>query len=367
MALNDDELGLKALRAADERWSKALPSAEADLRIRAALSAKRPAPLAYKLVPAMAFSLGLGVAISAALWRAPTPSMSPTSPATPVAVLGFEPSVEPCSAAEERGALLARGACSYALAAPGLHLRTDGLAKLEPLPDGVRLLRGRARFHVDKVKAGAPPVRVVVQRGAIEVLGTEFVVVEEEEGGHVDLLEGRIRFRDASGAITEVQPGRRLRWSNASGPFLEGSESGEPPIAGPDASRTAPAAPVLPTGPGPTRVRGKVPAPTPEPSVTPSPVDRAASKAAFEAALAEIAALRTQGRYSEAVRALEVLETSAAGQREREVLGFEIGRLLEVQIGDRRRACAHWTAYLREFPAGRYQAQVARSLRTVCD
>lgn len=353
MALNDDELGLKALRAADERWSKALPSSEADLRIRAAFSAKRPAPLAYKLVPAMALSLGLGLAISAAL--------RPVPPAPPAAVLGFELSAEPCSAAEEGGALVARGACSYSLSAPGLHLRTDGLATLEPLRDGVRLLRGRVRFQVDKVAAGAPPVRVVVQRGAIEVLGTEFVVVEEEEGGHVDLLEGRIRFRDASGAITEVVPGRRLSWSNK---------------AGPDAREAAPEVPpalaVAPSGsvaPEPARIRGKVPALTPEPSPTPSPEpdDRSANKAAFEAALAEVAALRAQGRYPEAVRALEVLETSAAGQREREVLGFEIGRLLEVQIGDRPKACAHWTAYLREFPAGRYQAQVARSLRTVCD
>jgi len=355
VALNDDELGLEALRAADERWSKALPSSEADLRIRAALSAKRPAPLAYKLVPAMAFSLGLGVALSAALRPDPAPA-----PVTTRAVLGFQPSEEPCSATEDGAAIVVRGACGYSLPAPGLHLRTEGLAKLEPLPDGVRLLRGRASFKVDKVAAGAPPVRVVVQRGAIEVLGTEFIVLEEAEGGQVDLLEGRIHFRDQSGEITDVTPGRRLRWNNSTGPVIDEVTPPADPIAPLNASE--PSAP-------PARAKGRVPAALPEPSAPPSPGpdDRAVNKAAFEAALAEVAALRAQGRYPEAVRALEVLETSAAGQREREVLGFEIGRLLEVQIGDRPRACAHWTAYLREFPAGRYQAQVARSLRTVCD
>jgi hypothetical protein len=104
-------------------------------------------------------------------------------------------------------------ACRLRLDAPALVIETSEPTRIRQEGDAVRLLRGLATFKVDPVRAPlASPVRVLVEGGSIEVLGTTFVVQQDSAGGYVRLIEGKIRFIDRNGSPTEILPGGRYDW-----------------------------------------------------------------------------------------------------------------------------------------------------------
>ena len=82
--------------------------------------------------------------------------------------------------------------------------------------------------------------------------------------------------------------------------------------------------------------------------------------APVEEVLREVELLRSRGAYEAAVRHLE----AALRHRPRatqELLSFELGSLLTHQLGDARRACAHWEAHQRRYSDGRYAEPVTRA------
>jgi hypothetical protein len=72
-----------------------------------------------------------------------------------------------------------------------------------------------------------------------------------------------------------------------------------------------------------------------------------------------VAELRSRGLYAEAAAELgRALRAGYDGGAE-ERLSFELGSILTHHIGDRARACRHWTAHLRRHGGGRYSREIA--------
>ncbi|WP_434428060.1 hypothetical protein [Nannocystis pusilla] len=153
------------------------------------------------------------------------------------------------------------------------------------------------------------------------MVGTRFIVRQRDGAGRVSLLEGRLRVRGADGSVVALAAGEEFAW------------------------------PALPQVPASARSRRR-PA-----SAAPPAVD-----AGLTELLAEVAALRREGRYSAAVARLRAADAQAWSPRSRQLVSFEIGTLLERQLGDTAAACAHWREHRERFPDGSRDEIVARSL-----
>jgi transmembrane sensor len=207
------------------------------------------------------------------------------------------------------------------------------------------VLAGHALFSVDRRPVEAGVVRVLVSAGAIEVHGTRFTVTETGGGaGSVELHEGAIDFVDEDGAHHALRPGETLRW-----PLVH-----EPPT---DDAEDAPDDELVGLGPV---------LPRPATKVRARDVDWRAfdQRVHAEAVVTELAALRRQGSWGEAVRLLErELNRGAPDTRER--LSFELGTIYTWQLREPAAACAHWAQHRRDYPAGRFDAEVDRALASL--
>jgi hypothetical protein len=229
--------------------------------------------------------------------------------------------VEPACPLDGDATLSVRGDCRLHLREPSLSIDVWGAATLTSTGHGVRVVDGVALFHVDRVAAGEPRVRIEVAAGAIEVIGTRFVVTQRGDKGHVDLLEGAIAFVDRDGAEHAVAPGQRLGW---------------------DATRVlAEAAPRPAPTPGTTR-------PSAKPSRAPVDVD---------AALERVAGLRRAGRYDDAIAELVRVRRSVDDPAVAEVLSFEEGTL-RTRADRPDEVCAYWRGHLARFGAGDHAASI---------
>jgi hypothetical protein len=249
-----------------------------------------------------------------------------------------------------RGASLYTGRCSVSL--PQMAVRTLRGSMLIEQAGRVELVRGQARFRVDPVTPGAQPVRVRVSAGVIEVLGTEFEVRQQQRRGWVRLDKGRIRLLLDNGHRVNLRPGERFEWSNSA---VERSRSAEPESA---AAPTGPSegAPAEPPKAETASRQGPAPA-----EVQTAAVERRRR----EPGVAQVVALRSQGRYSEALALVDELVNSALDPRSHEVLSYERGSLLE-HLGRHRAACRHWEHHAARFSRGRYAAAVERTLEQRC-
>ncbi len=223
----------------------------------------------------------------------------------------------------------------------GAELEVSAGTQLRSLDDGVELVTGQLSLDVDHSRARAVPFRVRVSHGAIEVLGTRFVVVQRAGAGEVTLLRGSIRFVADDGQRRVLTPGETLQW----------------PLP-------AVAVEPAPPPPPPTPIPPVPPLAQPRPKVKPTaplPVPAPAPALDVGQVLDEVALLRSRGEYEEAVkrltRALDVPHAPATDER----LSFELGSVLGRQLHDAVRACTHWSAHLRRFPDGRYKAEVAQA------
>jgi transmembrane sensor len=104
--------------------------------------------------------------------------------------------------------------------ADGSRVELNAQTDLEWLGAGpcdrrVRLVRGEALFKV----SGDPkcPFQVLVGRGRIEVLGTEFDVHQDHEGEErVSVLEGRVRLHSGAGVApwqVDLEAGEQATWN----------------------------------------------------------------------------------------------------------------------------------------------------------
>ncbi|WP_240359632.1 FecR domain-containing protein [Pyxidicoccus trucidator] len=239
------------------------------------------------------------------------------------------------------GVEIQRGEAALVDDARGLALRNLGPLVVRREPSGVRLVRGRAEFSVERRKPGASPAVVLVSGGAIEVMGTRFTVEEREAGGAVTLHEGAIVFRRLTGEVVPLRPGQTLGW-----PVAEPAEPARRGLASPEPEPPQPPAP-------------------PSPEVASSRPPAAAGRApSVEEVLRELEVLRGRHEFERAARHLEAaMRKQPIATRER--LSFELGSLLTHQLKDAQRACAHWARHERQFPRGRYAEAVQRARETL--
>ena len=333
------------LQAIDERLADVpLPPA---LERRVMASIREPSNGSPRLLVAaavlaaivLAFALGLRLrsepttlpAHDGAVTTAPSLVAAPVEPPTaPIATtprawdgaLAF--TTPQCRFAAGEAELQVEDGCRMTLADPALAMDTWARTRLARTEHGVRVIEGNVAFAVEHVADGAPRVRIEVAAGAIEVIGTRFVVVQHGTTGHVDLLEGAIAFVDHEGREHALVPGRRLRWSE--GRVVE----------------TRAAAPARPG---------------------------ASASPAFEldATLEKVAALRRAGRYRDAVDVLHRARRSLGDGEGAEILSFEEGTLREHDTGGPA-MCAFWRGHLARFSDGDYTAAVrSRLARAGCE
>jgi len=199
---------------------------------------------------------------------------------------------------------------------------------------GLEIMRGTVVVRVDKRRPRQAPAELRVSHGRIQVMGTRFTVVQGPTRGHVTLHEGAIRFASDDGRSVAVRVGETLGWPLPQERRPVAREVREGVIAPPPRDR------------GPRR---ESPQPPPQ---------------TFEAIQQRIAALRSRGRYEEAVREIAgALDERSYSQRARETLSFELGSMLTNQLADRQRACAHWARHLRRYERGRYAVEIAQARR----
>ncbi len=232
------------------------------------------------------------------------------------------------------------------VSAPGLQIVIADAATLGGSATAISLDAGEAELDVDPTHDRDAPFSVTTPAGRIEVTGTRFSVRHDDGGGALTLHEGRVRLISA-GRVQHVVAGERVAWV-AEGPRYRVVA---PADVDADATDTAPAV-----------------EPAPTPGVLPKPrAHRPAPRASSAGALVEtVERLRAAGEYGEAVTAIEAALPTLS-RRDREVLSFELGKLIERSRGASA-ACTHWRSYAERFPKGRYADLVAEErTRLSCD
>lgn len=327
------------IQAVDQALARREMSAAASERVRQALlrqAAARPLHARLRWWPMVAFAAG--AALMAALLvdrREADPAVATRSEvvapamAAPEVVAPAEPDCDDFAAGELR---LGLGDC---VAGDGVHISAWTPATIERIGDRVEVRDGELIFTVDP-RPGRP-LHVFAGAIDIEVVGTRFAVHQREGAGRVSLFEGRLRVRTADGSIVAMERGQQLEWS-----------AEDPP---PDAQ-------ALPQRgeAGQSPARGARRAPTPATEAAPA-TDRGLAEL-----LAEVAGLRRSGQFQAAVERLREADASEWSERSRQLVSYEIGTLLERQLGDMAAACAHWREHRRRFPGGLRDDIVARSI-----
>ncbi len=193
---------------------------------------------------------------------------------------------------------------------------------------------GSVLVEVQPVSAGDEPVRVEVSHGTIEVIGTRFAIEQRAEGGHVDLLEGTIRFHGPGGRVVDVLPGERHSWGARDEPTLE------------DAVVSSAAAEL------PQDAAGSAP-----PRRSSPPRTRRSKEPSASAIIERVTELRAQRRYGAAVTELRRALRRSWDSRTAQVLSYELGELLRA-TEDTLGACEHFADHQRTYPDGRYATAV---------
>jgi len=348
----------KALREADGELREAGMAPDVDRRLHARLAreTERTAPRAWAPRWAMgAVAAGVLLALGLALRLAPSASEETLGG---LRLLSSSPDFH-AAVVDGDKVVVTRGACVLA-EGRGATLSLEGTAELRQVARGVEVLRGRVAVAVRPREAGEAAYRVEVSHASIVVLGTHFVVDQDAAGGQVHLIEGSIQLEHRDGGVERLRPGQRASWPRPGAPPThpappptpsEEPLPDNPPPAPPVRPRSRPAAPI-------PSVRA-APEPPPVPALTPEPPPSAPSALQIEVARADelletVAALRSRGRYRDAVERL----THALGENlsgaTRERLSFELGAITTWQLGDRAAACAHWARHLAEHGEGRY-------------
>ncbi len=294
-------------------------------------------------VPAASFVAGAAMvlAVVGSRWSAPEPAVpAPSSPpsAAPFAVVAG-PSIgaflvegaSDCVLDHRDGASDLAAHCS--LVAPHMTVQIWEPATVAADGRNVRVASGKVLFEVEKVPRGEAPVEVAVSHGRIEVVGTRFAVEQQSAGGHVDLLEGKIRFHHPDGTVEDVLPGERLSWGEHATEVLPEVEFVEADVREPEVA--------------PVRKRA-----------------RRAERGTEEQAAAiieKVTALRAEKRHGAAITEVRRALRRTWDRRTAQVLSYELGELLRA-AEDTLAACDHFAAHQRRYPGGRYATAVDRVL-----
>jgi hypothetical protein len=219
-----------------------------------------------------------------------------------------------CGSPVSGAAELVAGGC---LAGNGVRISALTSSQFEWTSDRVLLRSGELAFDVDP--RPDHPFAVIAGDASIEVVGTSFVVHQDAELGWISLLEGHVRVRVGTRAVEELREGEQLEWSA-----------------------------FKPTAP--------------------APVSNRRDDEGLATLLEEVAGLRRRGEYQAAIEQLRAGDRSDWSVRSRQLVSFEIGTLLERQLGDLDAACKHWAVHRERYPNGRYESIILRSMtRMHCD
>lgn len=254
----------------------------------------------------------------------------------------------------ERGEFVVeQGSCQLETA-ERVRIQVQGPTRLREEPAGVRLIEGTARMHVDKRREGEEPVRTLVSGGAIEVLGTRYVVHQQGERGWVKLLEGAIRFVPGEGAPIELGVGQTLHW-----PVLaahhEAEKEQKDKIPTDTIDRDAPDA-AAEMDAGPPTLRPANPAPSP-----------ATDEQLVRQTLHRVEELRSRGDVDGAIAEIRRALSGNLRPVTRERLSYELGALLTYQKKQKDAACTHWRKQL-ETGSPRYKVEVQQTMKRLgCD
>jgi TolA-binding protein len=352
--MNEGRDLLVALRAAEQALAQETLSAEAKARIAGKLAAAgdRARRRRSAALPVMALALGATAAWLIALRSPGDPTTWPAAerPAV-VRAAGFSWEGTGCAATEGAASMRLDGGCRARVEDMQLSISSGRQAELIRLDDGVRLARGSAEFEVAHRDRGRP-LRVWVSGGVIEVTGTRFVLEQRPDGGHVDLIEGSIRFRAADGTVTLIRPGHRFTWFDPPAP-AEAPDAALPPGGPVDSDRgVTRRAPALPR---------RVDTQQKAAGAAMEGRRRSPSSEAAEELVEAVQALRAQRRYRAAVDLLEQSRAVEWDRRTAQILSFEEGDLLE-QLDDKDAACAHWRAHQARFPGGIHDGPIRIAL-----
>ncbi|MBV1859802.1 MAG: FecR family protein [Nannocystaceae bacterium] len=301
--------------------------------------------------PAASFVAGaaLVLAVVGSRWASSSDSLALPAPVASIAALRPSPAVgafhvegpsEHClvRTADDAGDLAAH--CS--LVASHMTVQAWEAATVRTEGRNVRVRSGKVLFEVEAVPRGESPVEVGVSHGTIEVVGTRFAVEQQDRGGHVDLLEGKIRFHHPDGRVEDVLPGQRLSWGEpaagiaGSGIEVEAS-SPEPAVA-----NAAQAARQVERGRRRGRGRG--------------------TDAQAAAIIERVTELRAEKRFGAAITQLRRALRRSWDGRTAQVLSYELGELLRA-AEDPLGACEHFVEHQRKYPQGRYASAVDRVLQ----
>ncbi len=260
----------KALEGAAQQLRRQELSREADARLQRRLfegDAAPPRPARWR--PVAAFAAVAAAVIAVVAVRALGPR------AEQLGGFAVVQRSEPMNASVSGAGVLSveLGEVTLKDALAGMTFQVRAPAQVAREGDGVRVLRGWAAFSVEKRAHDAVPARVLVSGGVIEVFGTRFTVEESGEKGSVTLHEGSIGFRPLRGERVMLAPGATLAWPL---PEPQAADEPEPPPPEPE---------------------------KPRPQRRPLTVKEEALET--DALVREVAALRTRGRYAEAVGVLE--------------------------------------------------------------
>ncbi|MGH1345131.1 MAG: FecR domain-containing protein [Nannocystales bacterium] len=317
-------------------------------------------------VPAASFVAGaaLVLAVVGSRWAAPSEDAAVSGSVASLAVsrptraavgaFHVEGPSEDClvRAADDAADLAAH--CS--LVAPHMTVQAWEAATVRTEGRNVRVRSGKVLFEVESVPHDEAPVEVGVSHGTIEVVGTRFAVEQQDGGGHVDLLEGKIRFHHPDGRVEDVLPGQRLSWGTPVVAMADGTTEVEtsdlqPAVAA--AAEDSPRGDVRASGasaePERRRARGR------------------GTDAQAAAIIERVTELRANKRFGAAITELRRALRRSWDGRTAQVLSYELGELLRA-AEDPLGACDHFVAHQRKYPNGRYKSAVDRVLdRLECD
>ena len=337
----DDRRVVARLTAADRslRDERLQPAAVRRIANRIAQEIERPTR-ARRLgwIPMLTFVAGAALVLAFVGWaNSRSETVTPEVASSTHVQAWVQVSGPDCHHREVDGdALELSGACQAVTVEPSMRIQTVEAAALGMQRRRVELQRGSALFDVDPVVGD--PVRVAVPGGEIVVIGTRFRVVIHEQGGQVELYEGKLEFHAEGGRVTRIEAGQQFAFGR------------EPPREATPAARTPEPPTAVP-----------VPAPTVKRRPAPSPVAKAPLPSAAPI-IEEVQQLRRRGEYERAASRLREALQERWPPRTADVLSYELGTILARHLDDRDRACTHWRQHLKRFSATRYRRQVVDSV-----
>ena len=328
-------------------------------------------------IPMISFAAGAALVLAVFALGGEPELATPESAAPAPMHAAWQVGGDNCHVTRGEVELVLDGSCRVEPPRGGVVIESRATTRLRPVDGGMALVDGTAMLEsLPRTEADHDPEpwHIEVPGGMLEVLASRLSVVVSGDRGHVDLLEGTMRFVASDGRTTTVEPGERFRFSSAralawTSPAAIEPDAVEPPQPlgdaapedGPPAPSTDEIAPPLAAGQRLAELARETEAPRSRPSSRSLQGREAPSSDELRRIVDRVAELRAQRQYSAAASLLRDALAKRWDRRTREVLGYELGTILSKQPDEHPEACRHFAEHRRRFPSGRYARAIARA------